>query len=219
MKSSRCKDPRHWSVTYANRGDWRDVRAAGKRDHTTARSRHGGWLAITVAWPTSAETSCTSSRPGWRKPRRFWCWRASMLPECSAIALLHGRSRTLDGASSVASWSTRRAGTAVGFGWRRASFPAPRPAWLRSHQERAGSIGAPLFLRSVRVGDRSGSECRAEFGAAGRREFNGDHKNACGEAVRPAPRRRASEKQEPSRKCAVVTHAQVSGNGTPLESL
>ena len=39
-----------------------------------------------------------------------------------------------------------------------------------------------------------------------------------GEAVRPAPRRRASEKQEPSRKCAVVTHAQVSGNGTPLES-
>jgi len=91
--------------------------------------------------------------------------------------------------------------------------------WLRSHHERAGSIGAPLFLRSVRVGDRSGSECRAEFGAAGRREFNGDHKNACGEAVRPAPRRRASEKQEPSRKCAVVTHAQVSGNGTPLESL
>src|SRR5260370_3453465 len=80
--------------------------------------------------------------------------------------------------------------------------------WLRSHQGRTCSIRARLFLRSVRVGDRSGSECRAEFGGAGGRGVNGDPKNAWwrGCKTRATPARFGAAGTHPqqcrSHKCA-----------------
>src|SRR5260370_37838091 len=63
--------------------------------------------------------------------------------------------------------------------------------------------------------DRNAALNLARLGAASSTETT---KTPGGEAVRPAPRTRASEKQKPSRKCADATHAQVSAEGTALQA-